>query len=97
MRFQSYNKILYGVRKNWIIFLVFKGVCLCKFDFVVFVFRFLKLKNIMMVQMKYGIENELVVVKIYSEIIGYSVYLCGFVINFSVLYLVYYLIGRCLI
>lgn len=58
MRFQGYNKIQYDVGKNWIIFIVFKDVCLCKFDFVVFVFRFLKLKNIMMVQMKYGIKND---------------------------------------
>lgn len=36
--------------------------------------------------MKFGLENEFVVVKLYLEIIGNNVYLCGFVINLSILY-----------
>lgn len=36
--------------------------------------------------MKYGLENKFVVVKMYLELIGNNVYLCGFVINLSILY-----------
>lgn len=58
-----------------------KDVCSRKSDFVALASRLLKSKNIMTAQMKYGIKNDPVAAKTYSEITGHSVYLCGFVIN----------------
>lgn len=86
-RLQSHNKTWHDVRKNRITSSVFKYVCSRKSDFAALASRLLKSKNIMTAQMKYGIENEPVAAKTYSEITGHSVYLCGFVINPSAPYL----------
>ncbi|XP_062585920.1 uncharacterized protein LOC134247605 [Saccostrea cucullata] len=86
-RLQSQNKTWHDVRKNRITSSVFKDVCSRRADFAALASRFLKSKNIMTAQMKFGIENEPVAAKTYSEITGNSVYLCGFVINPSAPYL----------
>ena len=80
-RQQSMNKTWHDVRRYRLTSSVFKQICSRKADFESLATRMLKKCNIQTAAMKYGIEHEPEVAKLYSDITGNNVYLCGFVVN----------------
>lgn len=86
-RSQSANKLWHEIRCHRITSTMFKDICVRKADHEILAVRLLKNKNIQTAAMKFGLENKPVATKLYSEITGNNVYLCGFVINPSISYL----------
>lgn len=86
-RSQSANKLWHEIRRHRITSTMFKDICVRKADHEKLAVRLLKSKNIQTAAMKYGLENKPVAAKMYSELTGNNVYLCGFVINPSIPYL----------
>lgn len=86
-RSQSANKLWHEIRRHRITSTMFKDICVRKADHGKLAVRLLKSKNIQTAAMKFGLENEPVAAKLYLEISGNNVYLCGFVINPSIPYL----------
>lgn len=66
---------------------MFKDICVRKADHETLAVRLLKSKNIQTAAMKFGLENEPVAAKLYSELTGNNIYLCGFIINPGIPYL----------
>ncbi|CAG2195530.1 unnamed protein product [Mytilus edulis] len=82
--YQGQTKLWHKVRQHRLTSSIFKDVCGRKADFEKLAERFLNKKNIQTAAMKFGIEHESAAAKLYSDITGNNVYLCGFVMNPSV-------------
>ena len=78
---QSKDKKWHEVRRQRLTSSVFKEICSCQSNFERLAKRLAKTKNIQTAAMKYGIEQEPIAAKHYTEVTGNSAWLCGFVIN----------------
>ncbi|XP_062617203.1 uncharacterized protein LOC134278910 isoform X1 [Saccostrea cucullata] len=86
-RAQSATKLWHEIRRHRITSTMFKDICVRRANHEKLAVRLLKTKNIQTSAMKFGLENEPAAAKLYSDITGNNVYLCGFVINPSSPYL----------
>ncbi|XP_048738569.2 uncharacterized protein LOC125653246 [Ostrea edulis] len=80
-RLQSVTKLWHNIRRHRLTSTMFKDICARRADHEKLAVRLLKSKNIQTVAMKFGLQNEPEAAKLYSDITGNNVYLCGFVIN----------------
>jgi hypothetical protein len=80
-RLQSVTKLWHDIRRHRITSTMFKDICSRKSDHEKLAVRLLKTKNVQTAAMKFGLQNEPEAAKLYSDVTGNNVYLCGFVIN----------------
>ncbi|CAC5384250.1 unnamed protein product [Mytilus coruscus] len=74
---QGQTKLWHKVRQHRLTSSIFKDVCGRKADFEKLAERLLNKKNIQTAAMKFGIEHESAAAKLYSDITGNNMYLCG--------------------
>ncbi|CAC5380290.1 unnamed protein product [Mytilus coruscus] len=74
---QGQTELWHKVRQHRLTSSIFKDVCGRKADFEKLAERLLNKKNIQTAAMKFGIEHESAAAKLYSDITGNNVYLCG--------------------
>lgn len=86
-RKQSQNKLWLSVRKQRLTSSIFKDICSRRKDFTSLASRLKNTRNIQTEQMKYGLAKEPEAAKLYAEITGNSVFLCGFVVNPSAVHI----------
>ncbi|KAK6490660.1 hypothetical protein HHUSO_G5263 [Huso huso] len=80
-RDQSSSKTWHAVRAERLTSSVFKRICCRVKDFERLAKTLCSYKPIQTKAMKHGLEHEPVAAKLYSEITGNNVYMCGFVVN----------------